>query len=149
MIPPTPSPNVAVPVTEPFTVSLILSLLQKRIRPFSSNHLVIQNDHPIHPLLPFPFFKRPLSKMWFRNQSRSLLEMVLVRLVRPPWFPQHLPVILMDCYVCGAKACGYPVCNACTREGYNINKILSGEQTPKTTKPSNQSTLKFTSKGSS
>lgn len=36
----------------------------------------------------------------------------------------------MECFVCG-KVCGYPVCAECTREGYNINKIISGEQQPK------------------
>jgi hypothetical protein len=54
----------------------------------------------------------------------------------------------MDCFVCGTKDCGYPVCASCTREGYDINKILSGEQTPlvpsKTnSKPLKQSTFKF------
>ena len=36
----------------------------------------------------------------------------------------------MNCFVCG-KACGYPVCNECSSEGYDINKIISGEQQPK------------------
>jgi hypothetical protein len=36
----------------------------------------------------------------------------------------------MECFVCG-KQCGYPVCAECTREGYDINKIISGEQKPK------------------
>lgn len=36
----------------------------------------------------------------------------------------------MNCFVCG-KSCGYPVCAECVREGYDINKIISGEQIPK------------------
>jgi len=36
----------------------------------------------------------------------------------------------MRCFVCGEHN-GYPVCNSCTREGYDINKIFSGEQKPK------------------
>jgi hypothetical protein len=33
----------------------------------------------------------------------------------------------MECFVCG-KSCGYPVCNDCTRKGFDVNKIISGEQ---------------------
>ncbi len=36
----------------------------------------------------------------------------------------------MNCFACG-KPCGYPICNGCTREGFDINKILSGKQKPK------------------
>ena len=39
----------------------------------------------------------------------------------------------MNCFACG-KPCGYPICNSCTREGFDINKILSGEQKPKVRK---------------
>jgi hypothetical protein len=39
----------------------------------------------------------------------------------------------MKCFVCG-ESCSYPVCAKCVREGYDINKIISGEQIPKTPK---------------
>jgi len=36
----------------------------------------------------------------------------------------------MKCFVCDEPS-PYPVCNSCTREGFDINKIFSGEQKPK------------------
>ena len=36
----------------------------------------------------------------------------------------------MNCFVCDEPS-GYPVCNSCTHEGYDINKLRSGEQKPK------------------
>ena len=38
-------------------------------------------------------------------------------------------MIAVECFVCG-KSQGYPVCNECTRKGFDINKIISGEQLP-------------------
>jgi len=36
----------------------------------------------------------------------------------------------MRCFVCDEPS-PYPVCNECTREGYDINKIIDGSQKPK------------------
>ena len=36
----------------------------------------------------------------------------------------------MNCFACDEPS-PYPVCNACTREGYDVNKLISGEQKPK------------------
>ena len=36
----------------------------------------------------------------------------------------------MNCYACDEPS-PYPICNKCTREGFHILKIFSGEQKPK------------------
>lgn len=36
----------------------------------------------------------------------------------------------MNCFACDEPS-PYPVCNACTREGYDVNKLMKGEQKPK------------------